>query len=473
MKVFHISAECYPVAKAGGLADVVGALPRYQRENGIEASVIMPWYDKPFVHNHSFLSVHSGDIRQGSQVYSFEILKEESNSLGFDLFLVRVPGLLDRPEVYGYPDESDQFMAFQHAFLQWIMEAEIKPTILHCHDHHAGLIPFFVEHCKEFSNLNGTPTVFTVHNGEYQGVMPWHKARLMPEFDNEAWGLLDWNHLINPLATAIKCSWAYTTVSEGYLLELYSQPILGPLFLAEKDKSYGIVNGIDVEVWDPDSDPLLDFNYNVSTVVNGKKNNKNTLCKDYKLDEKLPLVAFIGRFAGEKGADLLPGFIQHIIENNKQKVSIFILGSGDPLVEKALRSLNDELQQAFALVVGYDEALAHRIYASADFLVMPSRVEPCGLNQLYAMRFGTIPVVRAIGGLKDTVNDISTKSGNGFLFVNPSIEDFVKAVERALEFYKESSRMNKLRKSNMELDYSWKKSSEKYNRVYDLLIDKL
>lgn len=470
--VFHISAECYPVAKAGGLGDVVGALPKFQKENGIEASVIMPWYDKPFVHNHSFTSVHSGNIRQGNQTYSFEIFKND-NSLGFDLYLVQIPGLLDRPDVYGYKDESDQFIAFQHALLKWIVETNIKPSIFHCHDHHAGLIPFFIEYCKEFSNLKGIPTVFTIHNGEYQGWMSWHKALLMPKFDNDAWGLLDWDNMINPLAAAIKCCWAYTTVSEGYLEELYIQPQLGPLFLAEKDKAFGIVNGIDDAVWNPEHDPLIEFNYNFKTVTRGKEKNKIALCKEYNLNKNLPLIAFIGRFAGEKGADLLPGFVQQIIESKKGKVSLFILGSGDPLVEGALERLIGDLQQHFALVVGYNEALAHRIYASADFILMPSRVEPCGLNQLYAMRFGTIPIVRATGGLKDTVNDIANGSGNGFLFVNPSIEDCVKAVERALDFYAKSPLKNGLSKSNMKLDYSWKKSSQKYNKVYDFLIHKL
>jgi starch synthase len=473
MKVFHISAECYPVAKSGGLGDVVGALPKFQRENGIEASVIMPWYDKPFVHHHSFTSVYSGDIRQGTQTYSFEILQETNSSLGFDLFLVQIPGLLDRPEVYGYADESDQFIAFQHALLKWIAEAEIKPSIFHCHDHHAGLIPFFIEYCTEFSNLKGIPTVFTVHNGEYQGWMPWHKALLMPEFDNTAWGLLDWDNLINPLAAAIKCCWAYTTVSEGYLEELYNQPSLGSLFLAEKNKAFGIVNGIDITVWDPEHDPLIDFNYNLTTVIRSKKKNKSALCKEYKLNESLPLIAFIGRFAREKGADLLPGFIQQIVENKRGKVSLFILGSGDPQIEEALNKFSKDQYPDLGVVIGYNEGLAHRIYASADFIIMPSRVEPCGLNQLYAMRFGTIPVVRATGGLKDTVNDIADKDGNGFLFSNPSVKDFVKAVVRALEFYQKAPMVNKLRKSNMELNYSWKKSSEKYKKVYDHLIDKL
>lgn len=473
MNVFHISAECYPVAKAGGLADVVGALPRYQCENGIEASVVMPWYDKPFVHQHTFKEVYKGDIRQGSQTYSFEVLMEKDRILGFDLYLVRVPGLLDRPEVYGYGDESDQFIAFQHAILQWLSETKNKPSLLHCHDHHAGLIPFFVEQCESFSFLKGTPTVCTVHNGEYQGVMPWRKAMLMPEFNPEAWGLLDWDNMINPLGAGIKCCWAYTTVSEGYLEELYHQTVLGTLFVAERNKSYGIVNGIDVAVWNPETDHLIDFNYKESAVLSGKKKNKKGLCQHLDLNEELPLLAFIGRFAGEKGADLLPGFVRQMQDDYQGKLSMLILGSGDPKVEEELRNLKAADGKDFALVVGYDERLAHRIYASADFLLMPSRVEPCGLNQLYALRFGTIPIVRAIGGLKDTVHDVNEDNGNGFLFESPTIDDMVIAVKRALAFDENPTLVNKLRKSNMKLDYSWRKSSKKYAEVYDLLIDKL
>ena len=472
MKVYHISAECYPVAKAGGLADVVGALPRYQCENGMDASVIMPWYDKPFVAEHTFVSVYSGNLKQGTQLYSFEIMKEENKSLGFDLYMVRVPGLLDRADIYGYVDESNQFLAFQQALLQWIAESESLPNIFHCHDHHSGLIPFFIENCKEFSNLKGIPTVFTVHNGEYQGDMLWHKAVLMPEFDHSNWGLLDWDNRINPLASAIKCSWAYTTVSEGYLEELHHQKVLGSLFFAEQEKSYGIVNGIDVDVWNPETDELIDYHYKASTVVTGKRKNKKTLCSEYSLNEKLPLIAFIGRFAGEKGADLLPAFLHQMQKQNEQKVSVFILGSGDPHVEEALRKIKKDSPQNFALLVGYDEKLAHRIYASADFLIMPSRVEPCGLNQLYAMRFGTVPIVRAIGGLKDTVHDIKHKNGNGFLFENPSVGDLIQAVRGALDFY-ESPKWKTLRANNMALDYSWKKSAQKYKNVYDLLIEKL
>ena len=473
MKVFHVSAECYPVAKTGGLADVVGALPRYQNEQGLVASVVMPYYEKAFVQNHSFTSVYQSEFTQGSQLYPFSILKEDKQSLGFHLYLIHIPGLLDRPEIYGYKDESDQFIAFQHAFLKWLVDEKVELDIIHCHDHHAGLIPFFIKNCKAFSAIEAIPTVFTVHNGEYQGVMPWHKAVLMPEYDNYSWGLLDWDSNINSLATAIKCSWAYTTVSEGYLEELYEHDVLGSLFYDEKQKSHGIVNGIDTDVWNPQIDSFIDFNYKSSTVVSGKKKNKEALCAEYGLNLKDPLVAFIGRFAKEKGADLLPGFIQELLKNRKEKVSVFILGSGDKQVEKVLQEISEEDTDSFALVIGYNEELAHRIYAAADFLVMPSRVEPCGLNQLYAMSYGTIPIVRAIGGLKDTVLDIAAKNGNGFTFKNASLEDFVLSVSEAVEFYKTKTAVNSLRKLNMKQDFSWKNSSQKYKQVYDFIRRKL
>lgn len=473
MRVFHVSTECYPVAKTGGLADVVGALPRYQNEQGLLASVVMPWYDKTFVQNNSFSSVYQGEFKQGSQFYLFDILKEDDQSLGFDLYLIRIPGLLDRPEIYGYKDESDQFIAFQHAFLKWLADEKIEVDIIHCHDHHAGLIPFFIENCKVFSEIKATPTLFTVHNGEYQGVMPWHKAVLMPEYDNSSWGLLDWNGNINSLAAAIKCSWAYTTVSEGYLDELYEHEVLGSLFYSEEQKSYGIVNGIDTDVWNAKADPFIDFNYTASTVDSGKNKNKEALCTEYGLNVKDPLIAFIGRFAMEKGADLLPGFVQELLKKSEEKVSVFILGSGDSQIEEVLENSSQEFTENFALVIGYNEKLAHRIYAAADFLVMPSRVEPCGLNQLYAMTYGTIPIVRAIGGLKDTVRDINKKSGNGFLFKNASIEDFVLAVNEAIKFYKTRSAVNSVRKLNMKQNFSWKNSSRKYKEVYDLIRSKL
>src|SRR5690606_6706662 len=268
MKVFHITAECYPVAKTGGLGDVVGALPKYQTLLGIEAAVVMPWYDRPFVREKKFLKVYESEFKQGSQYYPFAILKEANNVLGFPLYLVKVPGLLDRSEVYGYSDENEQFIAFQHGLLHWISRQKIAPDIFHCHDHHSGLVPFFIENCVDFQSLKGTPTLATVHNGQYQGWMDWHKAILMPQFDSKKWGLLDWNNSINSLAALIKCCWAYNAVSTGYLHELFGEANgLETLFLAEKEKGFGIINGIDEDVWNPSTDPFISQNYNLNNLA--------------------------------------------------------------------------------------------------------------------------------------------------------------------------------------------------------------
>jgi len=474
MKVFHISAECYPVAKTGGLGDVVGALPKYQTLLGIDAAVIMPWYDKPFVKENEFEKVYQSEFKQGSQFYSFTVLKEVKNLLGFALYLIKIPGLMDRKEVYGYSDENEQFIAFQHALLHWVSKEEIAPDLFHCHDHHSGLVPFFIENCEEFKLLKGIPTLATVHNGQYQGWMDWHKAILMPSFDSSKWGLLDWNKCINPLAALIKCCWAYNAVSVGYLQELFKEANgLENLFLSEKDKGFGIINGIDEDIWDPKADSFISKKYTTSNFISGKADNKKTLCDSYGLDSKLPLLTFIGRFAFEKGADLLPFFIQDLVVKFKGKVNFLVLGSGDSQIQDALTLLKEQLKENIAIVIGYDEKLSHQIYASADFLIMPSRVEPCGLNQLYAMRYGTVPIVRNIGGLKDTVIDLSEKNANGIVFNEVSLKDMTHAVKRALNLYEDSEAFRKLQKRNMKLDYSWKNSAKKYVQLYENLIKRL
>ncbi len=472
MKVFHISAECYPVAKTGGLGDVVGALPKYQNLLGIQASVIMPWYDKPYVRDHEFEKVYESEFKQGSQFYSFTVLKENTHALGFEIYLIKVPGLLDRTEVYGYPDESNQFIAFQHALLKWIIDQNIAPDLFHCHDHHSGLVPFFIENTEEFKSLKGIPTLATIHNAQYQGWMGWQQAILMPTFDSDKWGLLDWDRNINPLASLIKCCWAYNAVSSGYLKELFKEANgLESLFLSENGKGYGIINGIDEEIWNPETDPFISKKYTINTVTAGKKSNKKALCKEYGLDPALPLLAFIGRFALEKGADLLPGFVQELAQKFKGKINLVILGSGDIHIQEALTHLREKGNTA--VIIGYNEKLSHQIYASSDFLIMPSRVEPCGLNQLYAMRYGTIPIVRSIGGLKDTVIDLSKKNPNGIVFEEVSLRNMVQAIKRGLKLYEDSKLFNKLQKDNMKLDYSWKSSTRKYIQLYENLINRL
>lgn len=467
MKVFHLSMECYPVAKVGGLADVVGALPKYQNKMGLDASVIMPWYNKPFFYNNEFQLVFDGFIHQSFNMYQVQVYKEKHQTLGFDLYLVRIPGLLDRENVYGYWDESQQFLAFQHGVLHWLSAMQMRPDILHCHDYHTGLVPFMKEYCYEFSFLKGVKTIGTIHNGEYQGSMDWQMSNYFPHFEGYKWGLLDWNGRINPMAAMIKNCNAFNAVSVGYLQELfYSFQGLEPLMNQERQKAFGIINGIDTEVWDPETDEMLKFNYNRDYAEEGKWENKKTICAEYGLNPNLPLFSFIGRFAGEKGADLLPEIVRKSIQETNGSLNFMILGSGNQDIENQLKALQHTFNVNFALDLGYKEYLSHQIYASSDFLLMPSRVEPCGLNQMYAMRYGTIPIVRYTGGLRDTVQDIST-GGSGLNFTHAGSDDAVHAIKRALHIYSQKDLMSGLIASNMAYDFSWERSAQRYLELYN------
>jgi starch synthase len=472
MKVLHLSAECYPVAKVGGLGDVVGALPKYQNKLGINASVILPFYDRKFTQENTFDVVFNGTAKLGQRSFDFDILKESTNCLGFALYLVKIPSLLDRPEVYSYPDETEQFVCYQLAVLEWVLQSKFVVDVFHCHDHHSGLVPFLLQHSARFKSLSQVASVCTIHNGQYQGWMGWDKFTYLPEVDVTQMGLLEWNNCINPLAAAVKCSWAFTTVSPSYLEELrFNSNGLEFLFELEKGKGIGIINGIDTDVWDPKTDPMIVKNYKIATVKKGKEENKIAICEEFGLDPLKPLITFIGRVVLEKGADKLAALIKECLLRFKNEVSFLLLGSGEKEIENELAKLKEYLTD-YAVVIGYNEALSHRIYASSDFILMPSRVEPCGLNQLYALKYGTVPIVRTTGGLKDTVIDFSEQKGYGIRFADLEIPQMVKAVKRAIELYKNQKQLNELRKLMMGLDFSWDQSALQYIQLYNQLISK-
>ncbi|MBD3748390.1 MAG: glycogen synthase [Sphingobacteriales bacterium] len=469
MNVLHLSAECYPVAKAGGLGDVVGALPKYQVGLGINAMVAMPYYDKKFVKEHPFDTVFRGTSKLGYRSFDFEILKETTDVLGFELYLVRIPELLDRPEIYSYPDEREQFVAFQLAILDWIIKTEKSIDVFHCHDHHTGLIPFLIQYSSNFSTLAKIPSVFTIHNGQYQGWMGWDKFHYLPGVDPSKGGLLEWNNCINPLAAAVKCCWKYTTVSPSYLQELkINSNGLEFLFELEGEKGIGILNGIDTEVWDPAKDPMLSFNYTKTTVKSGKEKNKAEICHAYGLNPDKPLFTFIGRLVLEKGAEKLAELIKEMMLRNADEFSFLLLGSGEKDIERDLKEIQTYLKN-YNCYIGYDEQLSHQIYSGADFILMPSRVEPCGLNQLYALRYGTIPIVRTTGGLKDSVIDVQDEGGYGIRFENLELMEMIVAMQRAIALYQNQKKINQLRKQMMELDFSWNKSAQQYVELYKSL----
>lgn len=471
MEIIHVSAECYPVAKAGGLGDVVGALPKYQTRLGHIAKVVMPQYQTPFMAQNDWQLVHEGSQNLGTRWFHYSVWKEKTNKLGFDLYVVAIKGLLDREKIYGYADDTERFTAFQIAVCDWLSRWQHRPDIVHVHDHHAGLIPFMMKYCFAFHKLASIPTVLTIHNAQYQGWMSWDKSHYLPVYDSWKWGLLDWKNNINPLASAVKCAWKVTTVSKSYMNELrVSANGLEELFEYEKGKCIGILNGIDYEVWNPETDPFLTANYSVNTLEEGKKKNKQELCRQFNLDAEKPLFSFIGRLVGEKAADILPEAISASVYQYNGNCNFMVLGSGEPYIEGQLESVKHQLNSHVNTYIGYNEALSHLVYAGTDFLLMPSRVEPCGLNQMYALRYGTIPMVRSTGGLIDTVKDFGEWQGFGIRFDQASVWDITYSVGRALDLYQnKKEQFDWMRKFIMGIDHSWESSAQEYLRLYQSL----
>jgi starch synthase len=471
MEIVHVSAECYPMAKAGGLGDVVGALPKYQTKMGHYAKVVMPMYRTKFLYDNQWVVDFKGRTNMGGWYFDYTIIKESTSKLGFDLFLVDIHGLLDRERIYGYDDDVQRFTGFQIAVCDWISHWQHNPDVVHVHDYHAGLIPFMFKHCYQYNNLATVPTVLTIHNAQYQGWMGWDKSYLIPHYDEWKSGMLEWQNTINPLASAVKCAWKVTTVSPSYLDELrYNSNGLEALFEYERGKCSGILNGIDAEVWNPYTDSYLTNHFNYETVIEGKEKNKKLLCMQFGLDASKPLMIFIGRLVGEKAAEILPDVILSAMYAFNNGMSFLILGSGESHIEWQLKQLIPHFSGSYNAMIGYNEALSHLMYAGADFLLMPSRVEPCGLNQMYAMQYGTVPVVRSTGGLKDTVRDMGDFEGWGIRFLHPSVGDAMHAVGRAFEVYQDKKQLNWMRKHMMQIDNSWEHAVQQYIDLYQSMI---
>ncbi len=467
MEILHVSAECYPVAKAGGLADVVGSLPKYQQELGHIAKVVMPMHRMSFLYKNEWEVVHKGWFRMGESSFDFTIIKEKQNKLGFDLYCVDIHGLLDREKIYGYDDDTERFLAFQVSVLEWLSKWNHQPDVVHVHDHHTALIPFMMKHCFAYRHLSQIPTILTIHNAQYQGWMGWDKATYLPAWDTWKWGLLEWDHTVNSLACGIKCADKVNTVSPGYMAELMqSANGLEHLISHESSKCSGILNGIDYSVWNPETDTYILDNYSVEDADSGKKLNKKKLCDDLQFDINLPLFVFIGRLVHEKAADLLPAVISSAFARFGPVFNFVVLGNGMKQVEEALDYLRNHWFDYYHSQIEYNEKFSHQLYAGADFLLMPSRVEPCGLNQMYSMRYGTVPMVRRTGGLNDTVIDFGEKEGYGICFNHASIDDVLHAMERALGLYRDKDQFFQIRERMMRINNSWENSASSYIALY-------
>ncbi len=471
MKILHVSAECYPAAKAGGLGDVVGALPKYLHAAGHETSVVIPKYYTRWITERRFEEVFRGAVRLNDYYVPYFVERLTGEDLGYAFYVVHIPGKFDRPGVYAdpvsgnpYGDEVERYLCFQQAVIHWVMAMPHRPEILHCHDHHTGLLPFMVQHCPEYQALATTPTIFTIHNGVYHGAFSWDRMSLLPFFDGRYRGLLDWANAINPLASAIKCCWRLTTVSPTYLRELRVSSGLEWLLSNEAAKSVGIINGIDNAVWDPAGDQYLPAHFE-GDVVAFKAGNRAVLQERFAIDPDLPLFTFIGRLVGEKGAEIIPSMVQQFLARG-QRAAFVVLGTGMQSLHQQFEQMRYHFRGFFDAALEYNEGLAHTLYAGSDFLLMPSRVEPCGLNQMYAMRYGTIPIVRKVGGLVDTVIDIGAPGGHGLTFNHLSADDALIALHRAMEAYQDQTYFAELRERVMGVNFSWQKSAEQYLDLY-------
>ncbi len=471
MSVLHVTAECYPAAKVGGLADVVGAVPKYLSG----ADVIMPKYGTAWFRNQTTETIFKNTFWFPGQTIEFSIQTLTSTDLGFTLFVVDIPSKFDRDGVYSdangfFADDDERWLCFQRAVLIWLSSSNLPYTVLHVHDHHTGLIPFMIKYSYDYSNLQSLKTVLTIHNLAYQGAFGWDRQYLLAAFDNWKSGLLDWDHHINPLASAIRCADWVTTVSPSYLEELKEDAGgLEWLFNSEQHKCSGILNGIDTTIWDRATDKYL-AKPQTTSLDQFKLDNKIELCKQLNVKPSNCIVSFIGRMVEQKGADVL-AYAAHQILQTQSDVNIVILGTGDPYLEDQFKILKEQYPGLTGITLAYDESLAHQIYAGSDFLIMPSRHEPCGLNQLYSMRYGTIPIVHNTGGLIDSVKDYKTSGGTGIKLKELSVKSVIDGIKEAAAIYKDSKLFNQLRENCIAEDFSWEASSKKYQYIYESLND--
>ncbi len=474
--ILMVSAECYPAAKVGGLADVVGSLPRYLNTLGAECAVVMPGYHNSWLEQQETKEIHYAGFQMGNEYIQYWVHFIDNKDLGYDLYAINIPGKFDRPGVYGdhqhpfYRDEIERNIAFQRAVLHWVMHWQKLPDVIHCHDHHTALMPFMMTNCHEFWRLRDTPTVLTIHNAAYQGMFGWDKQYLLPEFPRERSGLLDWGHIINSLACGMKCAWRITTVSENYLRELRETAGFGlqALFHSEWTKSRGVINGIDYDYWNPSTDHFLKIKLKKS-IDKWKKDNKVSLLKELEMPPDLPLHIFIGRMVHDKGIDFLAGLIYEYMVYRRDACFI-ILGTGDSSIEDQCRMLEHNFGPHVRCLIMYNEGVAHRLYAAADFLWMPSRTEPCGLNQMYAMRYGTVPIARATGGLLDTIEPFDGTTGDGFLFRDLEQYQGMWAIESSSRLHSMPELHATVRQQIMNKDLSWDNSATRYLDIYHELI---
>ncbi len=480
-KVLFVSSEMAPLAKSGGLGDVIGALPKSLREAGVDARVILPLYKKikdRYMSQMTF--IRWAMIKLGWRSMYSGLLRMDFD--GMPIYFIDNEYYFGHDQLYlDYSFDIERFSFFQRAVIEAIgMPMDFDPDILHLNDWQTGMIPCLLNaHYRPFGFHTGLKTVYTIHNLKYQGIHG--RERIADLMDLPDRFMTDGGVLKDGVPNFMKAGIVYsdwvTTVSPTYAREIltdYYGEGLNGLLGYESHKLSGILNGIDDREYDPAVDPLLPANYGPDNWQVGKSVCKTELQKELGLmvDPTMPLAAMISRLVDQKGLDLLIRVLDEMLDSG---IQVAVLGTGDPYYETILEETASRCPDKMSATLAFDSALAHRIYAGADLFLMPSLFEPCGLSQMIAMRYGTIPVVRETGGLKDTVFPYNqyTGEGNGFSFTNINAHELLFTTKYAADLMRESPEAwNGLVKTAMNGEYSWHRSAESYKALYVELLKK-
>jgi starch synthase len=480
MKILFASPEAVPFAKTGGLADVAGTLPKVLAQMGHEVNLILPKYRG--IDERRFPATRAGTVLKvpvsqkviSGEVYALDMAPH------FRVLLLRQDAYYDREQLYGTPggdfeDNAERFIFFSRAVAE--VALELTPDIIHCHDWQTGLTPVYLKTLYRWSPaLARAASIFTVHNIGYQGLF-WHYDM---HLTNLGWELftpkaLEYYGKLNLLKGGMVFADAVTTVSRKYMEEIQTPEFgkgLDGVLRERRGDLYGILNGVDYQEWSPALDPLIKERYDALD-LKGKKSCKADLQREFYLkeDPHAPLLGVISRLTDQKGFDLLAPIMEELMGLGVQFV---LLGTGEEEYHLLFQKIGQKYPQQAGIRIGFDNLLAHKIEAGADLFLMPSQYEPCGLNQIYSLRYGTVPVVRATGGLDDTIQDFDplTEEGTGFKFIDYDPRRFLEAIERALQVYRNRPVWEKIMVRAMAQDFSWEKSAREYVKLYEKILAK-
>lgn len=470
MKVLFAASEALPFAMSGGLADVAGALPKALRKRFVGCRVVMPLYSnisdelKSKMRFITHITVPVAWRRQYCGIF-------EAHVDGVIYYLLDNQYYFKRDTLYGHYDDAERFAFFSRAVLEIIPHIDFVPDVIHCNDWQTAMIPVYKDQFYNDGIYANIKTLFTIHNIQYQGKYGYELMADVLGLPEDAAHLVEYENCVNLMKGAIECANRITTVSKTYSEEILSPWFshgLDEILKLRQNKLGGIVNGIDTEIYNPETDHMIYKNFTADD-LSGKAVNKAELQKQLGLPQKadVPLIGIVSRLVGHKGFDL----VKHVFEDIlKADVQFAILGSGEMEYETFFHEMKQKYPEKVGLRLGFVPDLAHKIYAGADIFLMPSKSEPCGLAQMVALRYGTIPIVRETGGLKDTIKDSGDGEGNGFTFATYNAHDMLEAVWRALAGYMDNDGWKTLVIRAMNCDNSWKRSAGEYLKIYKELV---